>query len=195
MRRAGDRLAARAPDARGEPIGDLAEVAHVVLAGHDQRGRADLGQALARALDQQLVLGVVPERQLELEGTALHRAHPCADLGIGVRRAVEPEAQVELRRSIDVLGLEQLLLTLEERVHLRRPLVVGERRVGEDEPLDQLRTRQRQVERDEAAERGADERRGRGVAALEQLGDVAGVREALGAQLAAAVAAQVAAQG
>ena len=193
-----DRRAPSVGELALEPVGDLVHVRDVLLADQDERRSVDLAHPLRQVAHERLFLGRLPDGQLELVGAPLHlgdaRSHVRVDVFGLPPRAVDPGAQAHLDRSIDVSPLEGLHLRLVRRVHLRRPVVAGEAGAHEHESLDQLRASNRNLERDAASHRDADERRLLHALLLEQLDQIAGVRVAPRPDRRAPEAAQVVAE-
>ena len=181
---------------RGDPFRVAVEVREVELADDRQRRSGDLGEPIVEVLGEQPVLGGLGDRKLELERAALHLPHPLAHAGRQLRRVaagVDPGAQVGLDRGVQVAGLERRVLGLGERAQLGRGLAAGQRGPGDHQPGDEVGARERQVERDQAAERGADHGCRAEREAVEQLGEVPGGGVGLGQDRRAPEAAQVAA--
>jgi hypothetical protein len=146
----------------------------------------DLAEPRTGIGDQQLLVGVVPHWHLQVEGAPLHRAdavaHGRIDLRRVARRPVDPEAHVQLGRRIEVAAPDRRVLGGAEVTHRLRPFVVGQARPDEDERRDPLRRRQRDLERDPAAERRADQRRRADPGGIHDGEQIAGVRVPLRGQ-------------
>ena len=130
--------------------GDRAEVGLVVVADDDERRRSRATRA-ARSSGQ------------------ITSGSSCADCSSSARRCCgrtsswcsgcDPEVEVDLRRGVEVAGVDRRLLGGEVVAHLLRPVPGRQPGADEHEPRDELRVRERGAQRDRAAERVADERR------------------------------------
>jgi shikimate dehydrogenase len=132
---AGDRRPRQASKSRRQPVRDRVEVAVVVLADEDERRDVDLVESRTELVGEEHLLAVASD--LEREGVPLLLADRSTHT---VGRVREPEVDVDLRRRIEVTGLERLVLRGAEGPNLRRPVVIREPRSGQHEPGDSPRT-------------------------------------------------------
>ena len=154
MSRARDRRALGARDLGDDRVGDLVDVAHVLVARDDERRRAHVREPRRRRRVEPRHLHLVSD--LALERGPLHLRDEYAHLRVDAVR--EPEPQVRFDGGIEVAALEGLLFLGAERAHLVGPLVAGEAGADEYERRDALRRLERELERDRPAEGRADER-------------------------------------
>ena len=118
--------------------------------------------------------------------------HRRIDLVGAAAGAVDPHAQIQLDGRVQVAPLECRLLLGVVAAHLLGPLVAREAGSHEHEPLDELRSRECDLDRHASAKRAADDGGRAEREPVEQVGDVAGVREALRRKRRPAEPAQVA---
>ena len=115
-------------------------------------------------------------RRLQLERVPLHladrRPHGRVDVGGRAARPVDPHPQVELGRRVEVSARDGLVLGRAVRAHRLRPLEARQPGPDEDERAHELGPHDRELERDAAAERAADERGARDREPVEQRRDV-----------------------
>src|SRR5438093_8870643 len=120
-------------------------VRQILLADEHQGWNPDLAEALGEVGDEQLLLGAVAEGNLQLERAALHLADPRAYLRVDLVRAaprpVDPHAEVDLDRRVEVAGLQRGFLFSPAGDRLLRPVVTGEDRGDEDEGANEVRAR------------------------------------------------------
>ena len=107
-------------------------------------------------------------------------------LGLAAR-PVDPLPQARLRGGLEIASLERLLLGAPARAGCVGPGPPGQSRCDQHEPVDEIGAQHRELERDAAAERGADD----GRRAVEQRLDVTRVGEWLRAHRALPEPAQV----
>jgi hypothetical protein len=152
--RAGDRCALGAGDLAGEPVGDLVDVVHVLVAGDDERRRCHVTQPRgSRRIELSAADLMSP---LSLEGDALHVGDERAHVRVDV--LCEPQLQVRFDSRVEVAALERCVFLGAEGAHFLRPLVSVEAGADEDERRHAVGRLQRELERDPPAERRADER-------------------------------------
>ena len=131
---------------------DLLEVLDVAVAVGDRRGDGDLGQPRRDRRIELVGLGALA--QLQLERVALH----VGDERLHLRRAVaRPHAHVDLDGVLDLADRDRRLLGLGEGEQRRRRLDVGQGRGQQHERRHAGGVRGGELERDEPAERGADD--------------------------------------
>src|SRR3954466_9288226 len=103
MSRAGDRRALGTRNLRRELVGDLVDVAHVLLAGDHESGDSNLAKPRRRRRFEFLRAEVVVAG-LELECLPLHLSDKSANLWIDV--VGQPHTQVCFDGSVEVAALE-----------------------------------------------------------------------------------------
>ena len=149
-------------DLARQPLGDRVHVRLVLVADQDQRRHLHVAEPPRQILDEQLLL-VLGHVTLELVGLQLHLGDARTHRGIDVLglapRPVDPRLQAHLDRRVEVACLERGLLLRPLRPQLLRPFVSGHARRDQDERGDELGPCERDLERDPASERHADQRR------------------------------------
>ena len=174
----------------GEPLAEADEVLDVVGADDHEGRDADLAEPARDGRVGLLELGV--DARLGLERGALHGGdevdHGRVDVAVAAR---DPHPDVGLHRRRDVARLERRLLLGAEGRELVGLGELVEGRVEQHEPGDALRGAQREVERDEPAERRGDDRHPVEPELVEQGDQGAGIRDDPGLERRAPEARQV----
>src|SRR6476659_10759266 len=107
----GDLCLACAGNPGCEPLGDRVHVGDVLAADEYERRDAKLDEAAPQIRHQQLILGVLPDRKLQLERTSLHLGDEAPygwiDLAGPALRPVDPHAQARLDGTVEIPSLER----------------------------------------------------------------------------------------